>query len=88
MDNSVCRCAFFEHFDAVTVHLHGVVLILFSVTAVRAFRSLVAFESFCHVQILDVIGHAAFGYEFSSLTCSDYKVTVAFHSILTGVGLS
>jgi len=40
------------------------------------------------VQTLDVIGHTAFGYEFNSLTCPDHKVTSAFHSILTGAGLS
>jgi len=42
----------------------------------------------CCVQTLDIIGSAAFGYEFNSLTCPDHKVTTAFRAILSGTGLS
>jgi len=42
----------------------------------------------CCVQTLDIIGSAAFGYEFNSLTCPDHKVTVAFRAIISGTGLS
>ena len=40
------------------------------------------------VQLLDIIGNAAFGYQFNSLTCPDHKVSAAFWSLATGSGLT
>ena len=37
---------------------------------------------------MDIIGHAAAGYEFQCLTCPDHAVTAAMHSMISSTGLT